>query len=119
MHINLLQRVEPLLCNDLEIGGYTRAISGRRLGKYVPAATEELCFLCGPCRDIIKHETRLEFSEFCTGVFDERTGAPEAEESPLLEAFAKERLVKARKFLAVAVVISGGAVIACSSESCV
>jgi hypothetical protein len=46
----------------------------------------------------------------------------EAEESPLLETFARERLVKtglAEKSLACAVVISGGAVTACSSESCV
>jgi hypothetical protein len=45
--------------NDREMGGYTRAVSGQRLGKHVPAATgtnatvEELCFLCGPCRDIV------------------------------------------------------------------
>jgi hypothetical protein len=46
----------------------------------------------------------------------------EAEEFPLLEAVARERLVKtqqAGKGLAGAVVISGGAVIACSSDSCV
>jgi hypothetical protein len=27
-----------LLCNDCEIGGYTRAVSERRLSKHVPAA---------------------------------------------------------------------------------
>jgi hypothetical protein len=40
------------------MGRYTRAVSGQRLGKHVPAATntngtiEELCFLCGLCRDV-------------------------------------------------------------------
>jgi hypothetical protein len=40
-------------------GRYTKAVSGQRLGKHVPAATdmkakaEELCLLCGPYRDII------------------------------------------------------------------
>jgi hypothetical protein len=48
----------------------------------------------------------------------------EAEESPLLEAVARERLVKTQqtgKGLAGAMVICElcGAVIACSSESCV
>jgi hypothetical protein len=44
-----------------------------------------------------------------------------AEESPLLEAVARERLVKtykAGKGLLCAVVISGVAVIICSSEWC-
>jgi hypothetical protein len=42
-----------------KMGGYTRAISGQRLGKHIPTTTdvnatiEELCFLCGPCRDVI------------------------------------------------------------------
>jgi hypothetical protein len=50
-----------------------------------------------------KQRTRLELSEFC----EERTSACEAEESPLLEAVARERLVKiqrAGKCLAGAVV---------------
>jgi hypothetical protein len=52
-------RVELFLCNDREMGGYTRAVSGQRLSKHVPAATdtkattEEFCFPCGPYRDII------------------------------------------------------------------
>jgi hypothetical protein len=33
----ILQRVEPLLCDDREIGKYTRAVSRQRLGKHVPA----------------------------------------------------------------------------------
>jgi hypothetical protein len=59
--------------------------------------------------------------QFFTGVYEDRI-ACEAEESPLLEAGARERLVKRHqvgKDLASAVVISGGAVIACSSESSV
>jgi hypothetical protein len=32
----ILQRVEPLLCNDRQMGGYILAISEQRLGKHVP-----------------------------------------------------------------------------------
>jgi hypothetical protein len=49
-------------------------------------------------------------------------GGCEAEESPVLEAVSRERLVKTPKAgrgLAGVVVISGGAVIACSSELCI
>jgi hypothetical protein len=48
-----------MLCNDREMDGYTSSVSRQRLGKHVPAAKdtiatiEELCFLCGPCRDVI------------------------------------------------------------------
>jgi hypothetical protein len=35
--------------------------------------------------------------EFCTGGCDDRTGGREAEESPLLEAVARERLVKTQQ----------------------
>jgi hypothetical protein len=61
-----------------------------------------------------KQGTRLEFgqltvkSQFCKGVCEERTWNREAKESPLLEAVARERLVKAQqagKGLEVAVVI--------------
>jgi hypothetical protein len=57
---NILQHVEPLLCNDLEMGGYTRAVSGQRLRKHVPAATNlketitQLCFLFSPCQGVIR-----------------------------------------------------------------
>jgi hypothetical protein len=43
----------------LQDAGYARAVSKQRLGKHVPAETdtnatiEELCFLCGPCGDVI------------------------------------------------------------------
>jgi hypothetical protein len=30
--------VSPLLCNGSEMGGYTRPVSGQRLGKHVPVA---------------------------------------------------------------------------------
>jgi hypothetical protein len=49
-----------VLCNDREMGGFTRTVSGQRLGKHFPAATytiaaiEELCFLYGPCPNIIR-----------------------------------------------------------------
>jgi hypothetical protein len=55
-----------------------------------------------------KERTKLVDSQFCTGVSEERTSAHEAEESPLLEAVARERLVntqQAGKDLAGAVVI--------------
>jgi hypothetical protein len=35
-----LKSVEPLLCNDREMGGYTRAVSGQRLGNHVTATTD-------------------------------------------------------------------------------
>jgi hypothetical protein len=38
--VSIYQTARPLLCNDHEIGGHTRAVSGQRLGNYVPAATE-------------------------------------------------------------------------------
>jgi hypothetical protein len=53
------------------------------------------------------------------GGCNKRTSAREAEESPLLEAVARERLVKikqAGRGLAGAVEISSGTVIACNSE---
>jgi hypothetical protein len=55
----ILERVEPLLCNDRESSGYTRVVYEQRLGKQVPASTDtnattqELCFLCGPCQNVI------------------------------------------------------------------
>jgi hypothetical protein len=46
---------------------------GERVDKHVPAATyinatiEELCFLCGPCRDIISKGQRIVSSNPCGG----------------------------------------------------
>jgi DNA-binding Lrp family transcriptional regulator len=36
----ILERVEPLLCNDGEIIKYSRDVSRQRLGKHVPAVTD-------------------------------------------------------------------------------
>jgi hypothetical protein len=41
-----------------------------------------------------KQGTRSVDSQFCTGVCKKRTSVSEAEEYPLLEAVARERLVK-------------------------
>jgi hypothetical protein len=97
------------------MGGCTRAVYGQRLGKHVPAATdtkttaEELCFVFGPCRDVINSRLIVS-SQFCIGVCKERTSGCKAEESPLLVAVARERLVKrqqAGKGLSGAMVICG------------
>jgi hypothetical protein len=64
-------RVEPLLCNDREMGGYTRAVSGQRLGKHVLIATDtkatikELFSMWSASR-FYKQGTRLELSLFAT-----------------------------------------------------
>jgi hypothetical protein len=55
-----------------------------------------------------KQGTKLVDRQFCTGGSEDRTWAHEAEESPLLKAVARERLVKtqqAEKGLAGPVVI--------------
>jgi hypothetical protein len=55
-----------------------------------------------------KQGTRLEISQFYTGVCEERTWGREGKESPVLEAVAREGLVKTQQFgkgLAGAVVI--------------
>jgi hypothetical protein len=41
--------------------------------------------------------TKLQFSQFCTGGCEKRTRAREAEDSPMLEGVARERLVKTKK----------------------
>jgi hypothetical protein len=33
---------ELLLCNDCKMGGCTRTVSGQRLGKHVPVATQQI-----------------------------------------------------------------------------
>jgi hypothetical protein len=54
--LNVLKLVEPLLCNDREMGGYTRAVSGQRLNKQVPATIELLlgtgCFYAVPAGEL-------------------------------------------------------------------
>jgi hypothetical protein len=70
-----------------------KALCGQRVGKHVPAATytsstiEELCFLCGSCREIIRkgqHELRRRSVRESV----KRGLGLEAEEWPLLEAVA-------------------------------
>jgi hypothetical protein len=39
---NLFEHVEQLLRNDREMGEYTRAVSGQRLGKHVPVARQQI-----------------------------------------------------------------------------
>jgi hypothetical protein len=60
------ERVQPLLCNDHEMDGYIRAVSGQRLGKHFPAATDtnatiKLFSMWSVPRGY-KHGTRLELS---------------------------------------------------------
>jgi hypothetical protein len=38
----ILWRIDSLLSNDHEMGGYTRAVSGKRLGKHVPVARQQI-----------------------------------------------------------------------------
>jgi hypothetical protein len=38
----VLYRVEPLLCNDCDIGGYTRAVSGQQLSKHFPVTRQQI-----------------------------------------------------------------------------
>jgi hypothetical protein len=42
MWLLLLYGVEPLLCNDREMSGYTRAVSAQPLGKHVPVAMQQI-----------------------------------------------------------------------------
>jgi hypothetical protein len=58
------------------------------------ARIEEPCFICCRCRDVINKEKSELIVQFCMGGYEERTGACEGEESPLLEAVVRERLVK-------------------------
>jgi hypothetical protein len=59
LHVYILWRIDPLLSGD----SVTATVSGKRLDKHVPTATnkhatiEELCFLYGPCRYFITRTT--------------------------------------------------------------
>jgi hypothetical protein len=53
-----LCKQRPLLCN----------------GTVNTPLQQELCFLCGPCRDVISKE-QVQFSHFCTGICEVRTWA--------------------------------------------
>jgi hypothetical protein len=39
---SIMWRGEPLLCNDREMGGYSRTVSGQRLGKRVPITRQQI-----------------------------------------------------------------------------
>jgi hypothetical protein len=69
----MLLRVEPLLCNDIEMGGYTRTVSGQRLGKHVPEATDthitEESFIYMVRAEMLQARD----IQFCTGVWEERS----------------------------------------------
>jgi hypothetical protein len=54
-------------------------------------------FLRGPCWDIISKGTESVESEFYTASCEEKPWAREAEKSLLLEAVARERLVKTQQ----------------------
>jgi hypothetical protein len=65
MKILILWNIDPLLGNDREIGNYTTTVARHEpvnsRGMVIHrcpvssnyAATEESCFECGPCRDVI------------------------------------------------------------------
>jgi hypothetical protein len=38
----ILWRTDPLLSDGREMGGYTRVVSGKRLGKYVSVARQQI-----------------------------------------------------------------------------
>jgi hypothetical protein len=92
--------------------------SGQQLGNHIPAATnthektEERCFLCGPCREVITNtvgamnqlssargaEKSLRCSSVDSSVLgyspDSNDVSTEIEESPLLRAVTEQRLEK-------------------------
>jgi hypothetical protein len=81
----------------------TTIVSGQWLGKHVPAATNtqatiELVLQNGVSTwSALRHYkqgTKSVVRELCIRGCENNTCAPEAEESPLLEAVARERLVK-------------------------
>jgi hypothetical protein len=76
----------------------------QQLSEHVSAATdmhatiEEQCFVYGPCREVMTRTVRaIRSVEFCTGGCEDRTWAHEAEDSPLLEAVAREWQVKTQQ----------------------
>jgi hypothetical protein len=94
---NISINMFPLLCSRFLIM------------QQLDAAIEELCFLCGPCRDVNKEGTTDSSVDFCTGGYKDRTWALEAEESLLLKPLPENGWWRH----------SGGAVITCTYKSCV
>jgi hypothetical protein len=80
------------------MGGCTRAVSGQRLGKHLPvaadtkAAIEELCFMCGPCRDVISKE-QGQFSPVRESVKRGLEPEPGGRRIAIVEAVTRKRLV--------------------------
>jgi hypothetical protein len=113
---------------------HSAVISGQQILENVPAATdtkaaiEERCFLCCLCREMITRTVGAMSSvEFRTGGCEDMTWAREGEQTPLLGAVARDRRVMTAGWKRLSgcscglwnVEISGGAVTACSSQSCV
>jgi hypothetical protein len=103
---------QPLLANDPE----TTFVSRQRLGKHVPTARMHMwqykycwkrCFLLGPCKGVIRKITGATESVLYRSLWrKEAVGreppfrkdlSAEAEGFPLLEAVARERLVKTQQ----------------------
>jgi hypothetical protein len=65
MSTYILWYVDPLLVNDSEISTYTTAVAKYQLRKHIflhgnnCTATEERCFLRGPCRDVRSRASSL------------------------------------------------------------
>jgi hypothetical protein len=100
------------------MGKYTRALSGQQLSKHVPVKQTQHLLLGSRFLVIQQLDynngsgafsmwsmpkgykgkgARLQLSRFCMEVCEERTSVHEAEESPLLEAAARKRLVKTQQ----------------------
>jgi hypothetical protein len=108
----ILYHVQPLLCNKRINSGVCDSFIGNGLVNMFPRQgirTQSYYwkrdFLLGPCQVGIRktiRATKLVISiqlrvEFCKGGCEDRTWAREAEESSLLEAVARERLMKTQQ----------------------
>jgi hypothetical protein len=79
----------------------TTSAARERLGKHVPGvkdthATEERCCLRGPCRGVVRKTVGATKSVLYERLWRGDLNA-EAEESPLLEIVARERLVNSQQ----------------------
>jgi hypothetical protein len=108
----IMQHVQPFICNRRINNGVMQPISRQRIGKHVPTATNtnttialllETVFSTPSVQSRYKEDNWSDpvscqlRVEFCKGDCEDRTWAREAEESPLLEAVAKERLMKTQQ----------------------
>jgi hypothetical protein len=109
--INILLRVEPLLCNNRERSKYTRVVSKQRFGKQVAAATnrratiEVLLKMMFSTRSVPRGYKEENWGNQVNSVRESeatrvqlvgshRSERPEAEIHPLLEAVTRKCLVK-------------------------